>query len=348
VSLLKGLFRNQAIEGESVEAAAWRSLGARTTQTIDLFVLRPQSDLAKRFLKTVGQLRQRFADEVVTSAQFESTAQSLETLSSEFAVAQRTEIEELIAELGTAVSDTLAKFSSSIDAAGKPIGAMEDVRKGLAEAQRAPSLDETRRLLAQGVVGLQKLVEEQAERERSLRAEYQAHSKKLSAHLKQAQEEGRTDALTGLANRRAYEEHVAIVFAQASQDKSVRCVAMLDLDGFKPLNDTYGHAAGDAALVAFSGRLRKAVGDKAFIARLGGDEFVVVADVSETMLKGMFVKLTNSCGDHPCFHEDRRMTIRFSYGISEFDGTDPEIVVRKRADDALYQFKQARKVARAS
>ncbi len=348
MGILNDIFRKPGDQGESVEAKQWRSLGARSTQVIDLFVLHPQSEIGKRFLKTVSQLRSRYDTDVQTAEHFERVSHALEAASSDFAVAQRQEIEGLIEELGSAVSETLDKFASSIDAAGRPISGMEDVRRGLSEAQKAPSLDEVRKLLAQGVVGLQKLVEEQAARERALRAEYQAHSKKLSAHLEKAHEEGRTDALTGLANLRAYEEHTQRVFAQAAQDSEIRCLAMLDLDGFKALNDTYGHAAGDSALVTFGSRLRKAVGEKAFVARLGGDEFVVVGDMTDTMLKGMFVKLTNSCGDHPCFHEDRRMTIRFSFGIAEFDRKEAEPVIRKKADAALYAFKQARKNSRAA
>jgi diguanylate cyclase (GGDEF)-like protein len=348
VGIFDALSRKPTVQGESVEATQWRTLGSRSLQAIDLFVVRPQSDLSKRFLKTLSQLRSRFESEVITIEQFETTSKSLEAVSSEFANAQREEIEGLIVELGSAVSETLSMFESSIDAAGKPIGEMEAVRRNLVDAQKTPSLEEVRKHLSQGVAGLQKLVEEQTARERSLRAEFMAHSKKLSAHLEKAHEEGRTDPLTGLANRRAYEEYAQSAFEKAAREGETRCIAMLDLDGFKPLNDTYGHAAGDAALVTFSGRLRKAVGDKAFVGRLGGDEFVVVSDASPTMLEGMFVKLANSCGDHPCFHEDRRMTIRFSYGIAEFDGKVPEHEVRKKADGALYAFKQSRKATRAA
>ena len=84
------------------------------------------------------------------------------------------------------------------------------------------------------------------------------------------------------------------------------------------------------------------------MARLGGDEFLVEGDMTPAMLHGMFVKLANSCAEHPCFHEDRRMTIRFSYGITEFDGSEPEATVRKKADAALYASKQTRKNGRAA
>ena len=318
------------------------------TQVIDLFVLRPQSDSGKRFLKSISGMRARFEAEVTTTSQFESAAGTLESMSSEFAISQRQEVETLVEGLSTAVAETLDKFASSIEATGKPIGGIEEVRKGLVEAQSAKDFDEVRVHLAKSVSGLQKIADEQSARERSLRIEYQAHAKKLSAHLAQAHEETRQDCLTALSNRRGFEEHMETTMAKARVDQKKRCLALLDLDGFKKINDTFGHAAGDAALVTFANRLRKATGDRAFIARFGGDEFAVEADVTPTMLEGMFVKLANICGEHPCFHEDRRMTIRFSYGITDYDGSETAVEIRKRADAALYAHKQSRGQNRAA
>jgi diguanylate cyclase len=348
MGLFDALSRKSAIQGEPLEAGQWRALGTQLTHVLDLFVLRPQSDPAKKFLKGLNYLRERFEKEVVTASQFDSTASSLEELSAEFAIGQRQEIEALIGELGTAVSETLEKFAGSIDAAGKPIAGMEQVRKGLAEAQQAPSLDETRRLLSQGISSLQKLAFEQSERERALRSEYQSYAKRLSARLEQAHEEGRTDALTSLANRRAFEEHMESTLDLVRMDNSKRCLVLMDLDGFKAINDSFGHAAGDAALVVFGNRLRKALGDRPFVARFGGDEFAIESDAPKAVLEGMLLKLASSCGEHPCFHEDRRMTIRFSYGIAEYDGSEDGTTVRKKADAALYAFKQSRKGGRAA
>lgn len=348
VGLFEGLKRKSTAPEEPVEAAQWRSLGIQLTQAIDLFVLRPQSDSGKRFLKKIGDLRERFGTDVVTTAQFGAAAGALESESSEFAIAQRQDVEALIHELGAAVSETLDKFAISIEAAGKPLDGIEEVRKGLTEAQSAKDLDQVRTLLARSVAGLQKVAEEQSARERALRIEFQAHAKKLSAHLAQAHEESRQDCLTALANRRGFEDHMETAMAKARVDQTRRSLALLDLDGFKKLNDTFGHAAGDAALVTFANRLRKATGDKAFIARFGGDEFAVEADVTPTMLEGMFVKLANICGEHPCFHEDRRMTIRFSYGITDYDGSEPAADIRKRADTALYAYKANRGAPKAA
>jgi diguanylate cyclase (GGDEF)-like protein len=81
-----------------------------------------------------------------------------------------------------------------------------------------------------------------------------------------------TDALTGLANRRGLQAASAGLFTGAGRAGGL----LVDLDGFKPVNDRFGHAAGDAVLVAAAGRLTAAVAGGGCVARLGGDEFVVL------------------------------------------------------------------------
>jgi diguanylate cyclase (GGDEF)-like protein/PAS domain S-box-containing protein len=84
------------------------------------------------------------------------------------------------------------------------------------------------------------------------------------------------DALTGLANRRALERTLGPALVRAGARGRAVAVIMLDLDGFKAINDTHGHAAGDEALREVARRLRRCVRERDLVARLGGDEFVVV------------------------------------------------------------------------
>ncbi|MDA0170391.1 diguanylate cyclase [Solirubrobacter taibaiensis] len=88
--------------------------------------------------------------------------------------------------------------------------------------------------------------------------------------------EADTDALTGLANRRALERMLEAALARAGTRSRSVGVVMLDLDGFKAINDSRGHAAGDAALREVAARLRRCVRERDLVARLGGDEFVLV------------------------------------------------------------------------
>ena len=85
-----------------------------------------------------------------------------------------------------------------------------------------------------------------------------------------------SDSLTGLANRRAFLEALEARLDDESGSHFV--LAVIDLDGFKPINDTFGHAAGDAVLIQVAERLAKAGGEKALTARIGGDEFALIFD----------------------------------------------------------------------
>jgi diguanylate cyclase (GGDEF)-like protein len=85
-----------------------------------------------------------------------------------------------------------------------------------------------------------------------------------------------TDGLTGLSNRRCFEQRLAQEIARAQRHSLALSVAMLDLDGFKSVNDTWGHAAGDRLLVGVGEVLRRAVRAEATVARVGGDEFALI------------------------------------------------------------------------
>jgi diguanylate cyclase (GGDEF)-like protein/PAS domain S-box-containing protein len=87
-----------------------------------------------------------------------------------------------------------------------------------------------------------------------------------------------SDPLTGLANRRRFNERLAEALARARRQGTGLGLLFLDIDRFKPINDTFGHAAGDAVLIAFGARLQAAVRVTDFVARLAGDEFVVILE----------------------------------------------------------------------
>jgi hypothetical protein len=85
----------------------------------------------------------------------------------------------------------------------------------------------------------------------------------------------RRDYLTGLANRASFDAHGSALFHNAQANRSYFTLAVIDLDGFKGVNDTYGHAAGDELLKEVSTRIQALLGDRHFAARLGGDEFAI-------------------------------------------------------------------------
>lgn len=111
--------------------------------------------------------------------------------------------------------------------------------------------------------------------------QHKAQSQKLQGARVLAEEEASTDALTGLANRRALESHMTRLLRRKQGKGFV--LMQIDLDHFKAVNDTYGHAAGDMVLQATAEKLRKRMRATDLVARLGGDEFVIIMTECETV-----------------------------------------------------------------
>ena len=140
----------------------------------------------------------------------------------------------------------------------------------------------------------------------------------------------RTDELTGLSNRRAWDEEIQRELARAQRKGFPVCVGLLDLDGFKQFNDTHGHPAGDALLreAAIAWRLASRVTDT--IARYGGDEFSVLLPHCTTDQAVVVAQRL------------RRATPRqqtCSAGVAQWDGTESAVALVSRADRALYAAK---------
>jgi diguanylate cyclase (GGDEF)-like protein len=153
-----------------------------------------------------------------------------------------------------------------------------------------------------------------------------------------------TDPLTGLLNRRGLQAALARRLDQVSSQR-LTAVYVMDLDGFKPVNDLLGHDAGDELLIAAAARLRGALRETDLVARVGGDEFVVVADGLPDRATAQRVgqKLL-ACFAEP-FEIDAapcRVGATIGYALSPHDGRDAADLI-KRADQAMYAGKQAGK-----
>ncbi|WP_332670723.1 PAS domain S-box protein [Aromatoleum sp.] len=169
--------------------------------------------------------------------------------------------------------------------------------------------------------------------------------KKTEADLKRAMErsyhQANHDMLTGLANRAAFHDRLTDALAYAKRDGHLVALHLLDLDGFKSINDTLGHHIGDLLLQEVAKRLKSQVRNTDLAARLGGDEFVVIqTHLAEPPAAGVFAgKLVEELG-RTCVLEGQEVHSGASIGITVFpnDATNPEELI-KHADLALYEAK---------
>ncbi|MGI4809000.1 MAG: bifunctional diguanylate cyclase/phosphodiesterase [Janthinobacterium lividum] len=150
------------------------------------------------------------------------------------------------------------------------------------------------------------------------------------------------DALTGLANRRTIETTVLEELEQARQHGTAMAVLCMDLDRFKLVNDTLGHAAGDELLRQTGHRLAHALGNHGVVGRMGGDEFVAVqTKLSETLEAEEVAKRIASAFDTPFLLDGRETIVGVSIGIAVFSGgVQSAADLLRNADIALYSAKK--------
>ena len=166
-------------------------------------------------------------------------------------------------------------------------------------------------------------------------AQYSAAQQALALH----------DPLTGLPNRRLLEDRIATTVQHASRNHHKAAVMYLDLDGFKGVNDTYGHAYGDEILKTVAQRLLANSRKEDTVARLGGDEFMVVLGEVSSLAdaQGPAAKLVEALSE-PYFIKDLTLRLSTSIGISIYpDDAETVDALISIADYALYEAKRAGK-----
>lgn len=173
------------------------------------------------------------------------------------------------------------------------------------------------------------------QRSRLVHAEHQAGQ---AAHLRSLAE---TDALTRLPNRRGLEALLQPVLPRVEPGHGL-ALYMIDLDGFKAINDSHGHAAGDRLLCAVAARLRSHIRQHDVLARLGGDEFVLVAEGLQhaTQAQELGTKLLDAL-EAPLLPERGDLQLGLTAGCVFVEHPAPLEALLRRADQAMYRGKQA-------
>jgi diguanylate cyclase (GGDEF)-like protein len=153
--------------------------------------------------------------------------------------------------------------------------------------------------------------------------------------LQALQRSAQIDSLTNLYNRRAFYEQAGQLLHAAARSNRPVSVAMLDLDLFKRINDNYGHASGDAALIGFANLLQGAFG-QTLIGRLGGEEFALLSSLPALQLSAQLDQLRQQCASVHYAHDAPALS--FSAGV--FQGREDLSTLLHQADLRLYQAKK--------
>lgn len=213
-------------------------------------------------------------------------------------------------ELKRVVRQRVARISEQIDTFRK----MEDKRLAAVESENNQMRERIAKLEASRVVLHEQLV---ASTQKMLR-----------------------DTLTGLPNRLAFDERVALEAARMQREKTPLCLAIWDVDHFKRVNDTFGHQAGDKALHVVGKTLSQLIRDVDMVARYGGEEFVMVlpkADLQQAFV--VLERIREKLAGTAFRFKDTPLKITLSCGVAEFGVGETIESVMARADEALYRAK---------
>ena len=185
---------------------------------------------------------------------------------------------------------------------------------------------------------------ERLSREHARASELERRVRELEGELRRLSEEVSTDALTQVANRRGLLQAFDAESSRAQRDGLGLAVGLIDIDNFKKLNDSLGHAAGDEALKALAASVKQSLRPSDHLARFGGEEFVVLLPATgRDDAQALLARLQRGLSASLFMHEGREVFVTFSAGVTALRAGEPLDAALERADRALYEAKRTGK-----
>ncbi len=161
-------------------------------------------------------------------------------------------------------------------------------------------------------------------------------------HLADQKFKSLQDSLTKLPNRAAFDERMDIEYKRWTRHDYELCLAIVDIDFFKRINDSYGHSAGDKTLKVIATGLKKSLRTTDFIARFGGEEFVILFPDSKLIdMEKPLNKIRENIKKIPFKFKGKDVSITISIGVTAFKTKDNPLQAFDRADEALYEAKNS-------
>ncbi len=165
--------------------------------------------------------------------------------------------------------------------------------------------------------------------------------------LSEVQRVADTDTLSPIANRRAFVRELSRVMSYAERYNIETSLLFFDVDGLKAVNDSYGHAAGDAVLIHIADAIRANIRTSDVVGRLGGDEFaVILSHANEVQAIQKADLLQSRIADTPVMFQGHRIVTAASVGVYTFGPGETPTNVLAAADKKMYSQKQARREQR--
>jgi diguanylate cyclase (GGDEF)-like protein len=165
---------------------------------------------------------------------------------------------------------------------------------------------------------------------------------RLQERVEQLDQLAHRDSLIDLPNRRGFMRELERLIARVDRYGIHAAMLFVDLDGLKMINDTFGHRAGDEALIQVAGLLASGVRHSDVVARIGGDEFGILLESSdEDAAHETATRLVNQISDCDFMHDGEPLPLSVAIGVGMIDALDTPDAIMERADEAMYRRKAA-------
>ena len=165
---------------------------------------------------------------------------------------------------------------------------------------------------------------------------------RLETRVEELDHEAHRDSLVPVANRRGLVRQLDLLIARHERHGTPAALLFVDVDGLKNLNDSFGHAAGDAALIFLAALMARSVRQTDQVARLGGDEFAILLDhAEEADAMDTARRLVDAVADSDFIHLGQPLPLSVAIGLTMIEQGDTAQAVLDRADQAMYRDKAA-------
>jgi len=251
----------------------------------------------------------------------------------------------VIDQLGGKLQDEVKRLALILDSAGQDTADYGQTLAKVANEMSSGDVTQNFKTLVDGVAAATRAMESKAKK---LENQLEASAGEVNAlreRMEAVRQESLIDALTGLANRRAFDQRMSEAIAEAASEGTDLCVLMGDVDHFKKFNDTWGHATGDQVLRLVAQCFKANVKGRDTAARFGGEEFVVILpEISLANARRVAEQIRKAVESKKIVKRSTGETlgsITLSIGVAQFTKGEAAADTISRADECLYAAKRA-------
>ncbi len=251
---------------------------------------------------------------------------------------------QVINETCSRLETTMTQILNQMNAMSGGTSGYGEVLEGIQSQLAAPEGVDEMRNLVEKVLGETRTMQA---RTKDLENALDDSTKEISAisdHLVAAKRQALTDGLTNIANRRCFDEKLARLVTEASQEQTSLCLLIGDIDHFKSFNDTYGHRVGDKVLQQVAMILTQCVKGRDVVARYGGEEFAVILPVTDIVgAENVAEQIRDTIAKKKMRIKSSGLdlgSITMSIGVSRYTPGEKLSVLIERADQGLYEAKR--------